>query len=96
MKSLLQLMLIAYYTDCKRRIPARLTRALDADIRVMVGDNPDLQAIVSQCKKVAEAKKARRRREDAGAKIPHMHHGSSHVQHVPCRDRGTGRQQKAS
>lgn len=91
MKSLLELMLIAYYTDCKRRIPARITHALDADIRLMVGDDPDLQAIVSQCKKVAEAKKARRRREEAGAKVPHMHHGNPHLKHVPCRERRTVR-----
>lgn len=85
MKSLLICLLVHYYTDIKRRIPAKLSRKIDSDIRSLCLEKADLEAIRSNCKNVAEAEKARRRRQEHKHKLPAKSDHNPGVQHVPCR-----------
>lgn len=74
MKSLAALLLVAYYVDMKRYIPARVSRKLDADIRALGEGDTKFNDFVRNCKNVAAAQKAKERRATV-----------RHLQHVPCR-----------
>lgn len=87
MKSLLICLLVHYYSDIKRQIPAKLSRKIDDDIRDLCHDKPELAKIRSNCKNIAEAEKARIRRAETKRMKNYKHAGNPHVKHVPCRDR---------
>lgn len=87
MKSLLICMLVHYYTDIKRNIPGRLSNKIDADIRSLCNDKPELSNIRRNCKNIAEAEKARIRRKEQKRFKNYRHSPITGAEHVPCRER---------
>lgn len=85
MKSLLQCILVAYYTDLKRFANARITKKLDADIRSLCQGDAETTAIVTNCRKIAEAEKRRRRQSGLPTKYRRTMKRVPNAQHVPCR-----------
>lgn len=62
MKQLLIYLLTLYYTDFRRSVLATLSRKVDATIRAAATNSTDLAQLVSYCKKQANAKKQKDRR----------------------------------
>lgn len=84
MKSLLICLMVHYYTDVKRQIPAKLSRKIDDDIRDLCHNKPELATIRTNCKNIAEAEKARLRRAEAKRMKNYRHPGNPVVKLAPC------------
>lgn len=80
-------MLVHYYTDIKRQIPAKLSRQIDKDIRDLCHDKPELSNILRNCKNVAEAEKARLRRKEQKRFQAYRRRPLTGAEHIPCRER---------
>lgn len=85
MKQLLMLVLSVYYGEMKRQTAARTTRKLDADIRALTKDKPEMIAVVADAKKIADASKARRRRNSGKPPKKLPARPRPDVEHIPCR-----------
>lgn len=84
MKSVLIFLLAAYYTDCRRSIPAKKSRSINAGLKAFADSDPAVAAAINEAAKIADAERVRNRRKSVATAIRRGRMNSDNIVHVPC------------